>query len=61
MPFLDKLKEIINININLSKFININIINNPESKEKYSISEDKNDLNINYAVLEEKEQEQLSR
>lgn len=58
---LEKLKEIVNVNINLSRFINveIKIVDRPESKEKLSGSSDDKNLLLNFSALEKEEKEKL--
>ncbi len=61
MSWLDKLEHIIKVDLRGLKIFspNINIIRNPEKKEKATISEDKKIININFDSLEDSEKKEL--
>jgi hypothetical protein len=59
MSFLERLKDIIGIDIHHLVNVNVTIINNKDSKDKTLFSEDKKTLKINLAALESREWEEL--
>ena len=61
MGFLEALKQIINIDLDLSNFINIKIIRNSQNNQKFIPSRDAKTLSINYPQLEGKEKQAVNK
>ena len=61
MGFLESLKQLISVDIDLSNFININIINDSQNKQKLIPSKDGKTVHINYPQLEDKEKQVMNK
>ena len=60
MTFLERLKEIIPINITISNSFNVNLVENP-STEKYIPSPNNNEIDFNYTALTMEEKEKVDK